>query len=94
MTDKERERTPDPTIRQYETADVSCQATDPDNDQLSYRWFTTCGTIKGGGATVQWIAPSAAYAQNGNCTVTCDVSDGRGGAISFQIVIIVKCCGA
>jgi hypothetical protein len=94
MTEKEKERTPDPTIRQYETADISCMATDPDKDDLSYAWFTTCGTIKGKGATVQWIAPSAAYAQNGNCTVTCEVTDGRGGTATFQLIIIVKCCGA
>ena len=94
MTQKEKDRTPDPTMRQYETAEVTCQATDPDNDDLSYSWFTSCGTIKGNGPTVQWIAPSAAYAQNGICTITCEVSDGRGGSATFQIPIIVKCCGA
>jgi hypothetical protein len=89
MTEREKDRTPDPLIRQYETADISCLATDADNDALEYKWYS----IKGKGATVQWIAPSASYAQNGICTITCNVSDGRGGSATFHIDIIVKCCG-
>jgi hypothetical protein len=36
---------------------VTCNATDPDGDELSYEWSTTGGDISGTGAVVSWNAP-------------------------------------
>jgi hypothetical protein len=36
---------------------VTCTASDPDDDELSYEWSTTGGDISGTGAVVNWTAP-------------------------------------
>lgn len=36
---------------------VTCTATDPNGDELSYEWTTTGGNISGTGAGVNWTAP-------------------------------------
>lgn len=89
MTEKDKDRNPDPVIRIYETADIQCNASDPDNDKLDYAWMCTSGTIKGNGASVQWIVPGA----GGTYKVTCEVSDPDGLTSTFTIVITVRCCG-
>jgi hypothetical protein len=52
---------------------MTCVATDPDEDPLSYRWTTSLGAIAGAGATVTLEAPSA-----GDAEVRCTVDDGKG----------------
>jgi hypothetical protein len=52
---------------------VTCEATDPDDDQLSYEWSATGGNISGTGATVNWTAPEAVGIYN----VTVVVKDGH-----------------
>ncbi len=51
---------------------IKCTATDPDNDELSYTWSASGGTLTGGGATIKWTAPD----ELGTYTVTVSVSDG------------------
>jgi hypothetical protein len=53
---------------------VTCDATDPDGDELSYVWTTTGGNISGTGAVVNWTAPQ----EVGICNVTVVVRDGHG----------------
>ena len=36
---------------------VTCNATDPDGDELGYEWTATAGNISGTGAVVNWTAP-------------------------------------
>jgi hypothetical protein len=43
---------------------VTCNATDPDGDELSYEWSTTGGDISGTGAVVNWTAPQEVGAYN------------------------------
>jgi hypothetical protein len=52
---------------------VTCEATDPDDDELSYEWSATGGNISGTGATVNWTAPEAVGIYN----VTVAVKDGH-----------------
>jgi hypothetical protein len=52
---------------------VSCVATDPDNDALTYTWTTTGGAISGTGDTITWTAPTT----EGSYSVTVNVSDGE-----------------
>ncbi len=42
-----------------ETLQLTCVATDADNDPLTYAWSATGGTISGTGSAVEWTAPSS-----------------------------------
>ncbi len=53
---------------------VTCTASDPDGDELSYEWSTTGGDISGTGAVVNWTAPE----EVGMYDVTVVVTDGHG----------------
>ncbi|MCJ7790837.1 MAG: PKD domain-containing protein, partial [Dehalococcoidia bacterium] len=53
---------------------VTCNATDPDGDELSYEWTATGGNITGTGAVVNWSAPQEVGIYN----VTVVVKDGHG----------------
>ena len=93
MTEKEKKSNHDPVIRIWEPANITCLASDPDNDSLSYKWLANAGTIKSVEGwppeSVRWIAPGA----GGTYTVTCRVSDEKGLTDTFTINITVKCCG-
>ena len=53
---------------------VTCNATDPNGDELSYEWSTTGGDITGTGAVVSWIAPEEVDIYD----ITVVVTDGHG----------------
>ncbi len=89
MTDDEKTKAQDLIIRVYDTAEVSVQASDPDDDRLDCTWTTSGGSIKGTGPLVKWIAPGA----GGTYTITCEVTDNKGGADSLTFTVTVKCCG-
>ena len=65
---------------------VTCNATDPDGDQLSYGWSATGGTISGRGPTIIWTAPKA----EGSFNLTVIVMDSRGGAVSDHVIVMVR----
>jgi len=54
---------------------LTCTATDPDEDNLNYIWSAENGTIKGEGNQVVWVAPDS----TGDYTVSVHVTDGKGG---------------
>jgi len=88
MTDAEKAKLPDLVIRKYETADISCMASDPDNDKLTYIWQATGGKLIGNGANMQWIAAG----EPGIYTISVEVSDDKGAEATFQITVNVHCC--
>jgi hypothetical protein len=53
---------------------VTCTASDPDGDELSYEWSASGGDISGIGAIVNWTAPQ----EVGAYEVTVVVRDGHG----------------
>jgi hypothetical protein len=57
---------------------ISCTASDPDADVLTYTWAFTGGTISGAGSTVTWLAPTT----EGTHTITVSVSDGKASPVS------------
>ena len=62
-----------------------CEASDPDNDSLSYECLASGGNITGKGDTVTWVAPQ----ETGNYTVTVVVADELGGESSASLSIRV-----
>jgi len=67
---------------------ISCIASDPDGDKLSYAWSTARGGISGSGAGVTWTAPN----EVGTFTIMVTVSDGNGGVTSSTVDINVVGC--
>jgi hypothetical protein len=65
---------------------VTCNATDPDGDELSYAWLTDAGDISGTGAVVTWTAPEA----GGDHSVIVMVTDGYGGSAMSGVGIDVS----
>jgi hypothetical protein len=64
---------------------VTCNASDPDGDELSYEWSATAGDISGTGAVVDWTAPE----EVGIYDVTVVVEDGYGGEDTKSVTLSV-----
>jgi hypothetical protein len=62
-----------------DTVAIRADASDPDNDPLTYTWSATGGAIDGTGSQVRWNPAGAAL---GAYTITARVDDGRGGTTS------------
>jgi len=71
------------SILTNESVSLTCDATDPDGDPLSYSWSVDIGTISGSGSFVTWIATDSV----GTFEITCTVSDGNGGQVNQSIFI-------
>ena len=67
------------------SCEITCHAIDPDEDELSYTWSASGGSISGTGATVNWTAPDS----GGSHKVTVRVTDSRGGEAVSQVTITV-----
>jgi len=66
---------------------VRAQASDPDNDSLTYSWRTNGGTVEGSGPEVRW---NSSGANPGTYTVRVRVDDGRGGTADCSAEIRVE----
>jgi len=73
------------TVLPDEQSTITCLASDPDGDALSYSWRATDGNIIGVGATVTWIAPD----REGEFTITVIVDDGKGGQNAGDVSVTV-----
>jgi hypothetical protein len=65
---------------------IACNASDADGDELSYNWSVSGGEFTGDGATVTWTAPHS----EGSYNITVIVTDGKGGAVSDCVSVIVR----
>ncbi len=66
---------------------VRAQASDPDNDPLTYSWTVTGGAVEGSGPEVRWNSSGMAP---GTYTVKVRVDDGRGGTADCSVNIRVE----
>lgn len=62
-----------------------CDATDGDQDTLSYRWQAGAGVIEGEGSQVTWQAPP----QRGYYTISCTVEDPSGADDTDSVAVSV-----
>jgi hypothetical protein len=69
----------------WTVCEITCQASDTDNDNLNYTWSTSGGVILGNGNKISWTAPGIA----GIYTITVTVTDGKGGRANFSIMVRV-----
>ena len=46
-----------PTVRSEGSLAITCEAVDPDGDELTYLWNVTGGTVIGSGPNITWTAP-------------------------------------
>jgi hypothetical protein len=67
------------------TLQVTCTASDPDGDELSYEWSTSGGDISGTGSVASWSAPQ----EVGTYSVTVVVRDGYGGEATGSVSLSV-----
>ena len=64
---------------------VTCDASDPDGDELSYEWSADGGDISGTGAAVNWAAPQ----EVGVYHITVVVRDGHGREDTKPVILSV-----
>jgi hypothetical protein len=68
-----------------ENTSISCSASDPDGDPLTYSWFALLGSIGGEGQTVIWTSPE----EVGFHWVGCTAEDPAGAAASDSVGVVV-----
>jgi len=67
------------------TVQLTCTASDPDEDKLTYEWTAGAGDVSGTGAVVNWTAPQEVGVHN----ITVVVSDGHGSSVTRLLRISV-----
>jgi hypothetical protein len=76
----------DPAVTGYgKECVITCKATDPEGEALSYRWEASEGLIKGDGAEVTWIANT----KQTNCTINVEVTDTHNNSKTKSINVVV-----
>ena len=68
------------------TSQLTCSASDPDGDTLTYIWHSAFGTLTASDSTATWTAPGTA----GNYSIYCRVEDGHGGQTTDSVGIEVR----
>lgn len=69
------------------STEVTASASSPDDQPLSYRWFSSRGAIFGSGAQATFVAPPVSL---GPATITLLVSDALGRAAREQVVVTIE----
>jgi len=74
------------TVEVGRTSTVTCDASDPDGDPLTYKWSAPAGKFTSAtDRQTPWTAPM----QEGPVQVMCSVADGKGGTASASVTIQV-----
>jgi len=72
----------------WKTYAVRCDASDPNGDELHYKWFANIGKISGNGPIVTWQT----MGQYGNALITVIVTDEEGNKAEGYLAINISCC--
>jgi len=72
-------------------ATLEAKASDPDGDELTYKYSVSAGAIAGNGANANWDLSKTPF---GVQTATVEVTDGHGGKASSSAQVKVVVCGA
>src|SRR5262249_46006473 len=75
------------TVAAGQRVQISANASDPDNDPLTFTWTASGGKVVGTGAAVEFDSTGA---QPGHYTVSGQVSDGRGGTANCTVELDVQ----
>jgi outer membrane protein OmpA-like peptidoglycan-associated protein len=75
------------TITAGQHATITANASDADNDKLTYSYTSSGGHVTGSGASVQFDSTGVAP---GTYTITCHASDGRGGETDATTQVTVQ----
>jgi hypothetical protein len=79
--------TADPdTVPPQGTSTITCDASDPDGDTLTYKWTEDGWVISASGSTLTWTAPD----DEGTYTIGVTVKDGKGGTASEECEVVVS----
>ena len=73
------------TVEFSATSQLTCTATDPNGDNMTYAWAASSGSFIGTGSVVNWKAPYC----KGDFFAWCTVRDGRGGSDVDSVGITV-----
>jgi hypothetical protein len=65
---------------------LSCDAYDPDGDEINYSWSSEHGSFSGSGSQVIWTSPI----EEGNYFLNCEVQDVYGGTDKDSILVSVR----
>jgi hypothetical protein len=68
-----------------DTTIITCQASDPDGDSLTYTWTSQAGYLIGNAPIISWVAPDTV----GYFRINCNINDGRGGQDLDSVGIVV-----
>jgi hypothetical protein len=74
------------SVARGESCTVSCVASDPDDDAITYAWSATGGAVSGTGNSITWTAPTT----EGSYSVTVTVSDGEEAASDSCNISVVN----
>ena len=74
------------TLERGETSTITCMASDPDGDILTYTWEASGGTVTGTAHSATWEAPSV----GGEFVISVTVNDGKGGITESSCRIVVQ----
>jgi hypothetical protein len=67
-------------------SEISCDAFDPDGDEISYDWLAEQGSFSGSGSQVIWTSP----VEEGNYYLKCVIQDEYGATDSDSILVSVR----
>ena len=73
-------------IDPHDEVTVTCIAEDADNDELSYSWTSSEGTISGSGNSITWTSPS----NEGVFEIKVAVDDGNGAVVEKALNLLVR----
>jgi TonB family protein len=78
-------------LREGETATLEVEASDPDGDQLQYRWSSSAGTIEGNGSKARLLTSGLAMTSNRlDVKVSVAVEDGNGATETKSVDLVVE----